>query len=108
VLFPAEFEETELGYAPKGWVTNRLENILELAYGKALKKTERTNGNYPVYGSGGVDAPIMSILLKGQGLLLGGKVLLVHYIGKTKFLPHRYGIFVKPKEYYPLFTAINC
>jgi type I restriction enzyme S subunit len=32
VLFPAEFEETELGYAPKGWVTNRLENILELAY----------------------------------------------------------------------------
>lgn len=54
VLFPAEFEETELGYAPKGWMTNRLENILELAYGKALKKTERTNGNYPVYGSGGL------------------------------------------------------
>lgn len=84
MLFPAEFEETELGYAPKGWMTNRLENILELAYGKALKKTERTNGNYPVYGSGGVDGTHNEYLVKGPGLLLGGKVLLVHYIGKTK------------------------
>jgi type I restriction enzyme S subunit len=36
-LFPAEFEETELGCA-KGWVTSRLENILELAYGKRSKR----------------------------------------------------------------------
>lgn len=72
-LFPAEFEETELGWVPKGWVTNRLENILELAYGKALKKTERTNGDYPVYGSGGVDGTHNEYLVKGPGIIVGRK-----------------------------------
>lgn len=98
VLFPAEFEETELGYAPKGWMTNRLENILELAYGKALKRQKEPTVIILFMVLVVSMAPIMSILLKGQGLLLGGKVLLVHYIGKTKILPHRYGIFRKTQR----------
>ena len=103
VLFPAEFEETELGYAPKGWVTNRLENILELAYGKALKKTERTNGNYPVYGSGGVDGTHNEYLVKGPGVIVGrkGTVGSLHWENKN-FYPIDTVFFVKPKEYYPL------
>lgn len=102
-LFPTEFEETELGYAPKGWVTNRLENILELAYGKALKKTERTNGNYPVYGSGGVDGTHNEYLVKGPGIIVGrkGTVGSLHWENKD-FYPIDTVFFVKPKEYYSL------
>ncbi|CAB5581483.1 EcoKI restriction-modification system protein HsdS [Citrobacter werkmanii] len=102
-LFPAEFEETELTYAPKGWVTNRLENILELAYGKALKKTERTNGDYPVYGSGGVDGTHNEYLVKGPGIIVGrkGTVGSLHWENKD-FYPIDTVFFVKPKEYFPL------
>lgn len=102
-LFPAEFEETELTYAPKGWVTNRLENILELAYGKALKKTERTNGDYPVYGSGGVDGTHNKYLVKGPGIIVGrkGTVGSLHWENKD-FYPIDTVFFVKPKEYFPL------
>ncbi|MFJ2999620.1 restriction endonuclease subunit S [Raoultella planticola] len=102
-LFPAEFEETELGYVPKGWVTNRLENILELAYGKALKKTERTNGDYPVYGSGGVDGTHNEYLIKGPGIIVGrkGTVGSLHWENKD-FYPIDTVFFVKPKEYYSL------
>lgn len=102
-LFPAEFEETELGYVPKSWVTNRLENILELAYGKALKKTERTNGDYPVYGSGGVDGTHNEYLIKGPGIIVGrkGTVGSLHWENKD-FYPIDTVFFVKPKEYYSL------
>lgn len=102
-LFPAEFEETELGWEPKGWVTNRLENILELAYGKALKKTERTNGDYPVYGSGGVDGTHNEYLVKGPGIIVGrkGTVGSLHWENKD-FYPIDTVFFVKPKEYYSL------
>lgn len=102
-LFPAEFDETELGYVPKGWVTNRLENILELAYGKALKKTERTNGDYPVYGSGGVDGAHNEYLVKGPGIIVGrkGTVGSLHWENKD-FYPIDTVFFVRPKEYFSL------
>lgn len=102
-LFPAEFEETELGCAPHGWVTNRLENILELAYGKALKKTERTKGDYPVYGSGGVDGTHNEYLVKGPGIIVGrkGTVGSLHWENKD-FYPIDTVFFVKPKEYFSL------
>ncbi|ELS1888542.1 restriction endonuclease subunit S [Raoultella ornithinolytica] len=102
-LFPAEFDETELGCVPKGWVTNRLENILELAYGKALKKTERTNGDYPVYGSGGVDGAHNEYLVKGPGIIVGrkGTVGSLHWENKD-FYPIDTVFFVRPKEYFSL------
>ncbi|STR73166.1 restriction modification system DNA specificity domain-containing protein [Raoultella ornithinolytica] len=102
-LFPAEFDETELGCVPKGWVTNRLENILELTYGKALKKTERTNGDYPVYGSGGVDGAHNEYLVKGPGIIVGrkGTVGSLHWENKD-FYPIDTVFFVRPKEYFSL------
>lgn len=102
-LFPAEFEETELGWVPKGWVTNRLENILELAYGKALKKTERTYGDYPVYGSGGVDGTHNEFLVKGPGIIVGrkGTVGSLHWENKD-FYPIDTVFFVRPKEHFSL------
>ena len=46
--------ESELGLIPEGWEVVKLRDILELAYGKALKKSDRAGGNIPVYGSGGI------------------------------------------------------
>lgn len=102
-LFPAEFEETAWGWVPKGWVTNRLENILELAYGKALKKTERTYGDYPVYGSGGVDGTHNEFLVKGPGIIVGrkGTVGSLHWENKH-FYPIDTVFFVRPKEQFSL------
>ncbi|WP_374246110.1 restriction endonuclease subunit S [Zoogloea sp.] len=63
-LFPDGFEESELGLLPKGWGPIRLDSILELAYGKALKADDRKQGDVPVYGSGGItgrhDAPLVN------------------------------------------------
>ncbi|EGF5852102.1 restriction endonuclease subunit S [Escherichia coli] len=102
-LFPSEFEETELGWVPGGWKTNRLENILELAYGKALKKTERIEGDYPVYGSGGVDGSHNEFLVKGPGIIVGRKGTVGSLYWENKdFYPIDTVFYVKPKKYFSL------
>lgn len=102
-LFPSEFEETELGWVPEGWETNRLENILELAYGKALKKTERIEGDYPVYGSGGVDGSHNEFLVKGPGIIVGRKGTVGSLYWEDKdFYPIDTVFYVKPKKYFSL------
>lgn len=102
-LFPSEFEETELGWVLGGWETNRLENILELAYGKALKKTERIEGDYPVYGSGGVDGSHNEFLVKGPGIIVGRKGTVGSLYWENKdFYPIDTVFYVKPKKYFSL------
>ncbi|MEJ9858405.1 restriction endonuclease subunit S [Escherichia coli] len=102
-LFPSEFEETELGWVPGGWETNRLENILELAYGKALKKTERIEGDYPVYGSGGVDGSHNEFLVKGPGIIVGRKGTVGSLYWENKdFYPIDTVFYVKPNKYFSL------
>ena len=55
------------------WGTQKLGDILELLYGKPLKKEDRNGGDIPVYGSGGIagyhDAPLVS----GPGIVVGRK-----------------------------------
>jgi type I restriction enzyme S subunit len=69
---------------------------------KALKKTERTNGDYPVYGSGGVDGTHNEYLVKGPELLLRkGTVGSLHWEYKD-FYPIDTVFFVRPKEYFSL------
>src|SRR5699024_10582794 len=40
---------TELGEIPEGWEVKKLEEIIELTYGKGLRKKDRVEGKYPVY-----------------------------------------------------------
>jgi type I restriction enzyme S subunit len=72
-LFPDSFEESELGLVPKGWQPQRLESFIELAYGKALKSTDRTLGNVPVYGSGGITGYHNESLTNGPSVIVGRK-----------------------------------
>ncbi|WP_337162894.1 restriction endonuclease subunit S [Vibrio fluvialis] len=102
-LFPNEFEESELGWVPKGWRITRLENILELAYGKALKKTDRIDGSYPVYGSGGINGTHNEYLVKGPGIIVGRKGTVGSlYWERCDFFPIDTVFYVKPKRGYSL------
>ena len=48
------FVDSPLGKIPEGWEERKLQDVLELKYGKALKKADRLGGDVPVYGSSGV------------------------------------------------------
>lgn len=58
---------------PSNWELARLEDYIELAYGKALKKSDRVDGPYPVYGSSGVVGSHESYLAEGPGIIVGRK-----------------------------------
>ena len=72
-LFPDSFEESELGLVPKGWRAGKVEDLLELAYGKALKATDRVAGDVPVYGSGGVTGHHNRALVNSPTVVVGRK-----------------------------------
>ncbi len=65
--------ESELGMVPEGWEVKKLGNVVELAYGKALKADDRVEGSFPVYGSGGVVGYHNECLVKGPGIIVGRK-----------------------------------
>jgi type I restriction enzyme S subunit len=50
-----------------------LGDLIELKYGKALPSGERTDGNFPVYGSGGVAGTHDKALVEGPGIIVGRK-----------------------------------
>ncbi|WFC83170.1 restriction endonuclease subunit S [Enterobacter quasiroggenkampii] len=56
-LFPAEFEETELGWVPKGWITTSFNDLIELIGGGTPKTSveQYWNGDIPWFSV--VDAP---------------------------------------------------
>ncbi|EHR0573026.1 restriction endonuclease subunit S [Vibrio parahaemolyticus] len=102
-LFPEKLVESELGLIPEGWKPKQLKDILELAYGKALKKTDRVEGNVPVYGSGGLTGYHNQILVEGPGIIVGrkGTVGSVYWEPKA-FYPIDTVFYVKPKAGYSL------
>lgn len=51
----------------------KLESIVSLKYGKALPKAKRIEGDYPVYGSGGISGFHNTPLVDGPGIVVGRK-----------------------------------
>ena len=72
-LFPDEMEDSELGEIPRGWAVQRVGSLLELAYGKALKSTDRQDGVVPVYGSGGITGYHNIALVPNGSIVVGRK-----------------------------------
>jgi len=68
-----EMIDSELGKIPKGWKVDNLGNILELAYGKALKEEERKVGSIPVFGSNGQVGWHDEKVVEGPGIIVGRK-----------------------------------
>ena len=69
----AELVDSDLGLIPRGWKTCRLGDILELAYGKALRADDRRGGPVAVYGSGGQVGWHDTALVTGPGIVVGRK-----------------------------------
>src|SRR5216683_2922419 len=65
--------ESALGLIPEGWEVVKLRDIIELAYGKALKANTRVAGDIPVYGSAGIVGYHNEGLIKGPGIIVGRK-----------------------------------
>ena len=62
-----------LGEIPLGWEVKKLGEVLELNYGKALKKEDRRDGEYPVFGSSGIVGTHDTSLVEGPGIIVGRK-----------------------------------
>ena len=59
--------------AQEDWEEGRLGDVIELVYGKGLKKEIRTGIGYPVIGSSGVVGYHSEYLVEGPGIVIGRK-----------------------------------
>ena len=98
-LFPDSFVDSELGEIPKGWEVKKLGDLLELAYGKALKAENRCHGAFPVYGSNGPVGWHNERLVTGPGIVVGrkGNPGIVTWV-PTDFFPIDTTFYVVPKS----------
>jgi len=55
------------------WVKTYLGDEIALLYGRALPKSDRTEGKYPVFGSNGIVGYHNEALVKGPGIIIGRK-----------------------------------
>lgn len=90
---------SELGEIPKNWEITSVGDVLELAYGRALKETVRQAGTISVYGSNGQIGWHNEKLVKGPGIVVGrkgnpGTVLW----SETDFFPIDTTFYVVPKD----------
>ena len=58
---------------PEGWERVALERIGRLNYGKALKANDRIEGDFPVFGSGGIIGSHSEAFVQGPGIIVGRK-----------------------------------
>lgn len=98
-LFPNSFEESELGLVPKGWKVGKVEDVMDLPYGKALKATDRIDGVVPVYGSGGITGYHNESLVDGPSIIVGRKGTVGSlYWEDRPFFPIDTVFYVKAKQ----------
>jgi len=66
-----KFVESELGMIPEGWKVGRVGELCEIKYGKDHKKIQ--DGDYPVYGSGGIMRYVNKNLYDKESVLIPRK-----------------------------------
>jgi len=97
-LFPVRLVDSELGEIPEGWKVRKLGDLIELAYGKALKADDRQHGPIPVYGSNGLVGWHNERFVEGPGIVVGrkGNPGIITWV-PTDFFPIDTTFFVNPK-----------
>ncbi len=94
-LFPDALDDED---KPVGWEEKQVEDVLELAYGKALKSSDRVDGGVPVYGSGGITGYHNQPLVDGPSIIVGRKGTVGSlYWEDGPFFPIDTVFYVKPK-----------
>jgi len=111
-LFPDSFIDSPLGKIPKEWRVLAIGDVVELAYGKALKEEKRQPGKMPVYGSNGQVGWHNEKLVDGPGIVVGrkGNPGIVTWV-PTDFYPIDTTFYVVPngiiKSMHYLFHALK-
>lgn len=67
------FIDSSIGRIPEEWDVKQLGDVIELAYGKALKAEYRKGGEVLVFGSSGIVGYHNEHLVKGPGIIVGRK-----------------------------------
>ena len=98
-LFSERLVASELGEVPEGWEVKALGEIVDFAYGKALRAYDRKSGTVPVYGSNGQVGWHNERLVLGPGIVVGRKgnpgiVTWAH----SDFFPIDTTFYVVPKD----------
>ncbi len=102
-LFPSELKESKIGEIPKDFGITNVEEVLELVYGKSLKKSDRIEGSVPVYGSGGKTGMHNTPHVCGPGIIVGRKGTVGSlYWENEDFFPIDTTFYVKPINGYSL------
>jgi len=111
---PTRFVDSDIGSVPEGWEVSAFGELLELAYGKALKAGDRKSGSIPVYGSNGRVGWNEEALEPQPGIIVGrkGNPGTVEW-SSTAFFPIDTTFFVRLKDdrtslpllYYQLVSA---
>ena len=89
-LAQTSFDIADARFAQLGIHATHAESVgdlIELKYGKALPAADRIDGEFPVYGSGGVTGTNDMPLVEGPGVVVGrkGTVGAVYWSGKSFF-----------------------
>lgn len=90
--FPGHDQVKIVKGVPEGWEVKKLSEIVELAYGKALKEENRLEGQIPVYGSSGIVGNHNQAIVTGPGIIVGRK----GNVGKVLWAP---------TDFYPIDTV---
>jgi type I restriction enzyme, S subunit len=94
-LFPDALDAED---KPVGWEIKRVDDVLELVYGKALRAVNRVPGEIPVYGSGGIIEYHNEFLVNGPSIIVGRKGTVGSlYWEDRPFFPIDTVFYVKPK-----------
>jgi len=98
-LFAGAFQQSELGPIPIDWHVAKLGDVIELAYGKALKEEDRKPGPIAVFGSNGQVGWHSERLAAGPGIVIGrkGNPGVVTW-APTDFFPIDTTFYVVPKN----------
>jgi type I restriction enzyme S subunit len=98
-LFPDRLVESDIGEIPEGFEPVTVGEVLELAYGKALKASDRKGGNVPVYGSGGIVGWHDEAIVPNSTVVVGrkGSVGTLYWEDRASY-PIDTTFFVKPKS----------
>ena len=72
-LFPSRLTASDIGEIPDDWKVNSLGDLVELAYGSALRSNERRGGHIPVFGSNGQVGWHDRKIVNGPGIVVGRK-----------------------------------
>lgn len=71
--FPGHEAVPMVDGVPEGWEVKKLGDVIELAYGKALKAENRVEGDFPVFGSSGIVGYHNESIVEAPGIIVGRK-----------------------------------